>query len=41
VQDYGNVFHQRTGLPNDTRTQAQQLTTRLGARFGAGVRRLR
>lgn len=39
VQEYGNVFHERGGLSNDTRTSAQQLTTRLGARFGLGSRR--
>lgn len=39
VQEYGNVFHERGGLSNDTRTSAQQLTTRLGARFGIGSRR--
>jgi hypothetical protein len=41
VQEYGNVFHQRGSLPNDVRTNAQQLTTRLGVRFGAGSRRAR
>lgn len=41
VQEYGNVFHQRAGLPNDVRTAAQQLTTRLGVRLGLGARRAR
>lgn len=41
VQEYGNVFHQRGTLPNDVRTNAQQLTTRLGVRLGLGTRRLR
>ena len=41
VQEYGNVFHQRAGLPNDVRTNAQQLTTRLGVRFGLASRRSR
>ena len=41
VQEYGNVFHQRGTLPNDVRTSAQQLTTRLGVRLGVGARRAR
>ncbi|HET7458386.1 MAG TPA: outer membrane beta-barrel protein [Gemmatimonadaceae bacterium] len=41
VQDYGNAIHQRDGLSNDARTNNQQLTTRIGARFGAGARRSR
>lgn len=41
VQEYGNIFHQRGTLPNDVRTNAQQLTTRLGVRFGFGARRPR
>ena len=41
VQEYGNVFHQRGTLPNDVRTNAQQLTTRLGVRLGLGARRAR
>jgi len=41
VQEYGNVFHQRGTLPNDVRTNAQQLTTRLGVRMGVGTRRAR
>ncbi|MFL5577973.1 MAG: hypothetical protein ACJ79S_18620 [Gemmatimonadaceae bacterium] len=39
VQDWSNAIHQRTGLRNDARTNVQQLTTRLGARFGLGKRR--
>lgn len=41
VQDYGNAIHQRDGLPNNARTNVQQLTTRIGARFGTGTRRSR
>ena len=41
VQEYGNVFHQRGTLPNNVRTNAQQLTTRLGVRLGLGARRAR
>ena len=41
VQEYGNVFHQRGTLPNNVRTNAQQLTTRLGVRLGLGSRRSR
>jgi hypothetical protein len=41
VQDYGNTIHQRDGLSNNARTNIQQLTTRIGARFGTGTRRSR
>jgi len=41
VQEYGNIFHQRGTLPNDVRTNTQQLTTRLGVRLGFGARRAR
>lgn len=41
VQDYGNTIHQRDNLPSDARTNVQQLTTRVGVRYGAGARRSR